>query len=67
VPIIIVSASIQRECPECADGVCRAQSVTGVPDRPLVIVTLVCGACQYEWRIAIDSPPLRPGTRSKDE
>ena len=52
--------SVRRPCPACATGDGVAHSVTTVPDRPVVTVTLVCDSCGHEWQVERESPPLRP-------
>ena len=52
--------SVRRPCPACGTGEGCARSVTTVPNRPVVTVTLACESCGYEWQIEYDSPPMRP-------
>jgi len=39
--------------------------VATVPERPVVILTLVCESCQHEWQVELESPPARPINPSK--
>ena len=49
--------SVRRPCPACATGEGVARKVATVPDRPVVILTLVCESCQHEWQVELESPP----------